>query len=82
MVVELVVFDWYVLVVMEVELMFCCLVDYFEIDFFYILEEVIVKDYGCGNLVFYVFVGDMVFDFGFGGGKICFVMLKMVGLEG
>ncbi|MHC4136847.1 MAG: methyltransferase domain-containing protein, partial [Planctomycetota bacterium] len=45
-------------------------------------EEVLARDYGCGDPSAHVRPGETVLDLGSGGGKICFVAAQVVGPEG
>jgi len=60
----------------------CCPVDYDPKYLEVIPQEVIEKDYGCGDPSKYVFPGDTVLDLGSGTGKICFIASQVVGEEG
>jgi arsenite methyltransferase len=60
----------------------CCPVDYNQ-EFLRVLpEEVIARDYGCGDPSRYVKAGETVLDLGSGTGKICFIAAQVVGREG
>ena len=60
----------------------CCPVDY-QADLLKILpEEIIEKDYGCGDPSRYVREGDVVLDLGSGSGKICYMAAQLVGDNG
>lgn len=60
----------------------CCPVDY-QTELLKILpEEIIEKDYGCGDPSRYVEEGDVVLDLGSGGGKICYMAAQLVGENG
>lgn len=60
----------------------CCPVSY-DKDLLELLpEEIIEKDYGCGDPSRYVKVGDDVLDLGSGGGKICYIAAQLVGPDG
>jgi arsenite methyltransferase len=66
----------------EVEASLCCPVDY-DVELLKILpQEIIDKDYGCGDPSRYVQSGDSVLDLGSGGGKICYMAAQLVGEEG
>ena len=60
----------------------CCPVDY-DPTFLKILpQEIIEKDYGCGDPSKYAKEGDTVVDLGSGGGKICYILSQKVGASG
>lgn len=60
----------------------CCPVDY-DKDLLKLLpQEIIDKDYGCGDPSRYVRDGDTVLDLGSGGGKICYMAAQLVGPRG
>lgn len=60
----------------------CCPIDYDPKYLEIIPDEVIARDYGCGDPSRYVREGDTVLDLGAGGGKICFIAAQIVGPEG
>lgn len=60
----------------------CCPVDYDAKYLKVIPQEVIDRDYGCGDPSKYLFAGETVLDLGSGGGKICFIASQVVGAEG
>lgn len=45
-------------------------------------DEVIERDYGCGDPSPYVRSGDTVLDLGSGGGKLCFIAAQIAGAQG
>jgi len=60
----------------------CCPVSY-DTDLLALLpQEIIEKDYGCGDPSRYVQPGDTVLDLGSGGGKICYLAAQLVGESG
>jgi len=60
----------------------CCPVDY-NTDLLKILpQEILERDYGCGDPSRYVREGDTVLDLGSGGGKICYIAAQLVGDSG
>jgi arsenite methyltransferase len=60
----------------------CCPVDY-QTDLLKILpQEIIDKDYGCGDPSRYVREDDVVLDLGSGSGKICYMAAQLVGDQG
>lgn len=60
----------------------CCPVEY-EGNYLEILpEEIIAKDYGCGDPTRYVNEGEVVVDLGSGAGKNCYILAQKVGATG
>lgn len=66
----------------EREAALCCPVDYDARYLKVIPQEVIDRDYGCGDPSKYVQEGETVLDLGSGGGKICFIAAQVVGPTG
>ena len=60
----------------------CCPVDYDRRLLEAIPDEVIDRDYGCGDPSRYVRAHETVLDLGSGGGKICFIASQIVGPDG
>ncbi|MDQ3120796.1 MAG: methyltransferase domain-containing protein, partial [Verrucomicrobiota bacterium] len=60
----------------------CCPVDYNPEYLKVIPQEVIERDYGCGDPSKYLRKGETVLDLGSGTGKICFIAAQVVGPEG
>ncbi len=60
----------------------CCPVSYDPRFLAAIPQEVIERDYGCGDPSAWVREGDTVLDLGSGGGKICFIAAQVVGANG
>ncbi len=60
----------------------CCPVDYDPQYLKLIPQEVLDRDYGCGDPSVYVKEGERVLDLGSGGGKICFIASQVVGEKG
>src|SRR5882724_4028641 len=60
----------------------CCAVDYERQHLKIIPDEVIQKDYGCGDPSRYLKPGETVLDLGSGTGKICFIAAQVVGATG
>src|SRR5881409_3286764 len=60
----------------------CCPVDY-ESEYLKVIpQEVIERDYGCGDPSRYLREGEVVLDLGSGTGKICFIAAQVVGPRG
>lgn len=60
----------------------CCPVDYDPRYLAVIPQEVLDRDYGCGDPSRYLNSGETVLDLGSGTGKICFIASQVVGPEG
>lgn len=60
----------------------CCPIDYDPQYLEIIPEEIIAKDYGCGDPSAFARPGDTVLDLGSGGGKICYIAAQIVGEAG
>ncbi|MCZ6817382.1 MAG: methyltransferase domain-containing protein, partial [Planctomycetota bacterium] len=60
----------------------CCVVDYEPKYLEVIPQELIEKDYGCGDPTVYCRTGQTVLDLGCGGGKVCYILSQKVGREG
>ncbi|MGZ8227691.1 MAG: methyltransferase domain-containing protein [Methylococcaceae bacterium] len=60
----------------------CCPVDYDRELLAILPQEIIDKDYGCGDPSRYVKKGDIVLDLGSGSGKICYMAAQLVGDKG
>ena len=60
----------------------CCPVDYNQELLAILPQEIIEKDYGCGDPSRYVKKGDVVLDLGSGSGKICYMAAQLVGVKG
>lgn len=60
----------------------CCPVDYDRELLALLPQEIIDKDYGCGDPSRYVQSGDVVLDLGSGSGKICYMAAQLVGATG
>src|SRR6266436_7198530 len=60
----------------------CCPVNY-DAEYLKIIpQEVIERDYGCGDPSRYLREGEIVLDLGSGTGKICFIAAQIVGPKG
>lgn len=60
----------------------CCPVDYDPQYLEVLPQELIDRDYGCGDPSRWVRHGETVLDLGSGGGKICYIASQIVGAEG
>jgi SAM-dependent methyltransferase len=60
----------------------CCPVSYDPALLAAIPDEVIARDYGCGDPSRYLRPGETVLDLGSGSGKICFMASQVVGASG
>ena len=60
----------------------CCPVEYDPQYLKVIPDEVVERDYGCGDPSRYLRKGETVLDLGSGTGKICFIAAQVVGPEG
>ncbi len=66
----------------EREVALCCPVSYDPKYLEIIPQEILEKDYGCGDPSRHVQAGDTVLDLGSGGGKICYIAAQIVGPSG
>ena len=66
----------------QVEPELCCPVDYDSKYLKILPDEILEKDYGCGDPSAYVHGGDTVLDLGSGAGKICYILSQKVGVSG
>ncbi len=80
--VESSVYNRYAAAAQRVEPALCCPVEYTEDYLKVIPQEVIERDYGCGDPTPYLQPGDTVLDLGSGGGKLCFIAAQVVGPQG
>ena len=60
----------------------CCPVNYEQQYLKIIPQEILERDYGCGDPSRHVAPGETVLDLGSGGGKICYIAAQIVGPEG
>lgn len=60
----------------------CCPVEYDKKLLEALPQEILDRDYGCGDPSRYVKAGDVVLDLGSGGGKICYIAAQIVGPNG
>src|SRR3989304_572506 len=66
----------------EVEACLCLPVSYNEALLNVIPQEILEKDYGCGDPSRYVREGETVLDLGSGSGKGCYIIAQVVGPRG
>ncbi|ACK70649.1 Methyltransferase type 11 [Gloeothece citriformis PCC 7424] len=80
--IEDVVLDRYQASAKEQQPSLCCPTEY-EGNYLEILpQEIIEKDYGCGDPTRYVSTGETVLDLGSGAGKNCYIIAQKVGANG
>src|SRR5918996_1341954 len=60
----------------------CCPVNYEPAYLNVIPQEVIERDYGCGDPSRYLREGETILDLGSGTGKVCFIAAQIVGPKG
>ena len=60
----------------------CCPVTYNHHHLAAIPQEIMERDYGCGDPSQYLKAGETVLDLGCGGGKICYIAAQIVGSSG
>ena len=65
-----------------VESSLCCSVRYDAKYLAVIPQEIIERDYGCGDPTPFVRPGDTVLDLGSGGGKVCYIAAQLAGPRG
>ena len=66
----------------QTEAELCCPISY-NADYLKALpQEILERDYGCGDPSRHVGEGDVVLDLGSGGGKICYIAAQIVGPQG
>lgn len=66
----------------EVENCLCLSVGYDQALLKVIPQEIVEKDYGCGDPSRYVHEGEIVLDLGSGSGKACYIVSQIVGARG
>lgn len=79
---EAAVYDRYAAASQQVEPALCCPVSYAGEYLKVIPQEIIEKDYGCGDPSAWVSEGEVVLDLGSGAGKLCYIMAQVVGPAG
>ncbi len=65
-----------------VEKSLCCPTEYDKPSLDLLPQEIVEKDYGCGDPSKYVRPGETVVDLGSGAGKICYILGQKVGAKG
>jgi len=60
----------------------CCPIDYDSRYLEALPQEILERDYGCGDPSRHLNSGERVLDLGSGGGKICYIAAQVVGAEG
>ena len=76
------VFSRYAGAAQAVESALCCPVDYNPDHLAVIPDEILERDYGCGDPTPFVRQGETVLDLGAGGGKVCYILAQVVGRGG
>ena len=76
------VYDRYAAASQQVEPALCCPVQYAGQYLKVVPQEIIEKDYGCGDPSAWVNEGETVLDLGSGAGKLCYIMSQVVGPQG
>ena len=60
----------------------CCPIDFDKTHLEVLPQEIIERDYGCGDPTPFVQKGDVVLDLGSGAGKVCWIAAQITGAEG
>lgn len=76
------VYDRYAAAANAREEALCCPVNYTNDYLAVIPEEIIERDYGCGDPTPFAQTGETVLDLGAGGGKLCYILAQVVGEGG
>ncbi|MDB5342052.1 MAG: Methyltransferase type 11 [Schlesneria sp.] len=66
----------------EREAALCCPIEYPRDLLSVIPQEILERDYGCGNPTPFTSEGETVLDLGSGGGKMCYILSQIVGRQG
>jgi len=75
--------DRYAAAAREREPELCCPITDYDPEVLKLLpDEIVAKDYGCGNPAKYVRAGETVVDLGSGAGKACYIIAHKVGAQG
>jgi len=80
--VEAAVYNRYAAAAARVEPALCCPTTYPDEYLRAIPDEVLERDYGCGDPTAFANPGDVVLDLGAGAGKLCFILSQVVGPDG
>lgn len=81
--IETSVIERYAAAAEELEPALCCATNSYDPRWLAMIpEEILAKDYGCGDPTRYVGEGETVVDLGSGGGKICYILAQKVGPGG
>lgn len=61
----------------EIGVALCCPLAYDQELLAFLPQEIVDRDYGCGDPSRYARAGDTVLDLGSGGGKICYMAARL-----
>ncbi len=79
---ESAVYQRYAQAANQVEPALCCPTTY-PADYLAVIpQEILERDYGCGDPTRFVQSGETVLDLGSGGGKLCYILAQVVGAAG
>lgn len=76
------VYQRYAAAAREREEALCCPVEYAADSLSIIPDEIVERDYGCGDPTPHAREGETVLDLGSGGGKLCYLLAQVVGERG